>query len=245
MNSFCVVSQRQFPNTIGFSEEKKTLRYFLRLFFSSADLALKIHISDSSNFSLFLPHYCPGCLKKNYCFCLTAPFLVACGAADAQECSRYSGCCLLFTMQLLRGSEELHFGAVHLNLNWLVACSYKWKDIKMKFQCFTLELMFHHTSPLSLSSPMALGDPSSSLVQLPRQVTEKWTLSQWLVFTHCMMLAVLDPMHFLYFNEDHRKNKDHKVFQVSPESHQGLWWCNLNLQESLGFVVSLHPGAAK
>lgn len=56
------------------------------------------------------------------------------------------------------------------------------------------------------------------------------------------MLAMLNHMRFLYFNEDYHKNK---VFQVGPESNKGLWQCNLNLQESLGFAMPLHPGAAK
>lgn len=121
--TLCVVPQRQFPNTMGFSGEKKSLRYFPWLFFSSADLALKMRISDSSNFYCTYHIMAQDVWKKNYCFCLTTSFLVARGAADAQECSRYAGCCLLFTMQFLRGSEELHFNTVHPNFNWIVACS--------------------------------------------------------------------------------------------------------------------------
>lgn len=111
------------PKYHGLFRRKKIIEVLPWLFFSSADLALKMRISDSSNFYCTYHIMAQDVWKKNYCFCLTASFLVACGAADAQECSRYAGCCLLFTRQFLRGSEELHFNTVHLNFNWIIACS--------------------------------------------------------------------------------------------------------------------------
>lgn len=55
--------------------------------------SIEMHISDSSNFYCSYHNITQVVWKQNYCFCLTAPFPVACGAADAQECSRYAGCC--------------------------------------------------------------------------------------------------------------------------------------------------------